>query len=150
MVLMFLFIRLMDQQPYMLEAGSIDRCCNWVWIAAAAMMILMKQKNTIQMCLLSAVKHTRAGLHIGEKNGRRVDTTDILKEVKYLLEHKKSFNLYVVHGGTNFGFTAGANAFSPNQFQPDITSYDYDAPINEQGLPTPKYFALRNLISKVC
>ncbi|MHB9040460.1 MAG: beta-galactosidase, partial [Melioribacteraceae bacterium] len=33
-------------------------------------------------------------------------------------------------------------------YEPDITSYDYDAPINEQGSPTPKYFALRNLISK--
>jgi beta-galactosidase len=53
----------------------------------------------------------------------------------------------VIHGGTNFGFTAGANAFSPTQYQPDITSYDYDAPINEQGQATPKYFMLRNLIS---
>jgi beta-galactosidase len=63
------------------------------------------------------------------------------------LQHKRSFNLYVIHGGTNFGYTAGANAFSPTQFQPDITSYDYDAPIDEQGNPTPKYFALRRLIS---
>ncbi|MBS1915148.1 MAG: beta-galactosidase [Bacteroidetes bacterium] len=78
----------------------------------------------------------------------KTDTADILKELSYLLEHKKSFNLYVVHGGTNFGFNAGANAFSPTQFQPDITSYDYDAPINELGQPTPKYFAIRNLISK--
>ncbi len=54
----------------------------------------------------------------------------------------------MIHGGTNFGFSAGANAFSDTQFQPDITSYDYDAPINEQGGATPKYFALRNLISK--
>lgn len=57
-----------------------------------------------------------------------------------LLEHKRSFNLYVAHGGTNFGFTAGANSFSVTQFQPDVTSYDYDAPINEQGQPTPKFF----------
>jgi beta-galactosidase len=78
----------------------------------------------------------------------RTDTADIKNELTYLLEHKRSFNLYVVHGGTNFGFNAGANAFSPTQYQPDITSYDYDAPINEQGQPTPKYFAIRNLISK--
>jgi beta-galactosidase len=56
--------------------------------------------------------------------------------------------LYVVHGGTNFGFTAGANAFSPVQFQPDVTSYDYDAPIDEQGNATPKYYALRKLIGE--
>lgn len=85
--------------------------------------------------------------HWGEK-WARPDTTDLLKEVKFLLDTKRSFNLYVVHGGTNFGFTAGANAFTPTQFQPDVTSYDYDAPINEQGRPTAKYFALRRLISK--
>jgi len=69
--------------------------------------------------------------------------------VTYLLQNKKSFNFYVVHGGSNFGFNAGANAFSPTQYQPDITSYDYDAPINEQGQPTAKYFMLRNLIRQV-
>jgi len=85
--------------------------------------------------------------HWGEK-WQKPDTADLLKEVKFLLDNKHSFNLYVVHGGTNFGFTAGANAFTPIQFQPDVTSYDYDAPINEQGRPTAKYFALRRLISK--
>ena len=78
---------------------------------------------------------------------QRPDTAGILKDVRYLLGHHRSFNLYVIHGGTNFGFTAGANAFTPVQFQPDVTSYDYDAPIDEQGNATPKYFALRDLIS---
>ena len=85
--------------------------------------------------------------HWSEK-WQKPDTAGLLKEIKFLLDTKRSFNLYVVHGGTNFGFTAGANAFTPTQFQPDVTSYDYDAPINEQGRPTAKYFALRNLISK--
>jgi len=79
---------------------------------------------------------------------QRPDTSGILHEVRYLLSHHRSFNLYVVHGGTNFGFTAGANAFSPVQFQPDVTSYDYDAPIDEQGNATPKYYALRKLIGE--
>jgi beta-galactosidase len=78
---------------------------------------------------------------------QKPDTAGILREVDYLLSHGRSFNLYVIHGGTNFGFTAGANAFSPVQFQPDVTSYDYDAPIGEQGVAKPKYYALRNLIS---
>jgi beta-galactosidase len=85
--------------------------------------------------------------HWSEK-WQRPDTNDLKKEMEYLLQHKRSFNLYVVHGGTNFGFTAGANAFSGTQYQPDITSYDYDAPINEQGQATAKYFMLRNLIKK--
>jgi beta-galactosidase len=74
-------------------------------------------------------------------------TDGIVKQVKYLMDHNRSFNLYVIHGGTNFGFTAGANAFNPTQFQPDVTSYDYDAPINEQGRPTEKYYALQMLIA---
>jgi beta-galactosidase len=79
---------------------------------------------------------------------QRPDTAGVLNEVRYLLSHHRSFNLYVVHGGTNFGFTAGANAFSPVQFQPDVTSYDYDAPIDEQGNAAPKYYALRKLIGE--
>ena len=50
------------------------------------------------------------------------------------------------HGGTNFGFWAGAN-FS-DKYQPDVTSYDYDAPLNEMGQPTPKYFAIRDLLAR--
>ena len=56
-----------------------------------------------------------------------------------------SFSLYMTHGGTNWGHWAGAN--SPG-FAPDVTSYDYDAPINEAGQPTPKYWALRNTMKK--
>ncbi len=85
--------------------------------------------------------------HWGEQ-WQRPDTNDLKKELEYLLKNKKSFNLYVVHGGTNFGFTAGANAFSATEYQPAITSYDYDAPINEQGQATAKYFMLRNLIAR--
>ena len=85
--------------------------------------------------------------HWGEKYARP-DTNSLKKELNYLFQHKKSMNFYVIHGGTNFGFTAGANAFNPTQYQADITSYDYDAPINEQGNPTAKYFMLRNIISQ--
>ena len=60
-----------------------------------------------------------------------------------------SFNLYVVHGGTNFGLTAGANAEDDgSQFQPAITSYDYGAPIDERGLPTAQYHRLRAVIAE--
>ena len=82
--------------------------------------------------------------HWGEK-WARPDTSELLKEVKFLLDNKKSFNFYVVHGGTNFDYTAGANSGGKG-YEPDVTSYDYDAPINEQGQPTPKYMALRKLI----
>ena len=56
-----------------------------------------------------------------------------------------SFSLYMTHGGTSFGHWAGAN--SPG-FAPDVTSYDYDAPINEYGQATPKYWELRQMMQK--
>lgn len=57
--------------------------------------------------------------------------------------------MYVVHGGTNFGLTAGANGLNKvNDYWGAITSYDYDAPINEQGSVTAKYHKIRELFSK--
>lgn len=72
-------------------------------------------------------------------------TEGIVKETNWLLSNKKSFNFYVLHGGTNFGFTAGANSGGKG-YEPDITSYDYDAPVDEQGNATAKYLALREVI----
>jgi beta-galactosidase len=83
--------------------------------------------------------------HWGE-SWARPDTAALLKEVRFLMDTKKSFNLYVIHGGTNFGFTAGANSGGKG-YEPDVTSYDYDAPIDEQGNATPKYHALRKLLA---
>ena len=93
---------------------------------------------------VSAAKHIPDGLLIGVRNGQG-PIPDLMREVKYLMDNKKSFNLYVIHGGTNFGFTAGANSGGKG-YEPDITSYDYDAPIDERGKATPKYMALRKLI----
>lgn len=75
-------------------------------------------------------------------------TADITAALTSFMQRKQSFNLYMVHGGTSFGFFAGANLeIGTNQYQPDITSYDYSAPINEQGAPTAKFQAYRNLIA---
>jgi beta-galactosidase len=57
-----------------------------------------------------------------------------------------SLNMYMFIGGTNFGFTSGANHYE--KFAPDVTSYDYDAPLSECGDVTPKYLALRDVIKK--
>ncbi|MBQ8840448.1 MAG: beta-galactosidase [Clostridia bacterium] len=59
---------------------------------------------------------------------------------------KGSFNMYMFIGGTNFGFTSGANHYE--KFRPDVTSYDYDAPLSECGDTTEKYFVLRDVIKK--
>lgn len=83
--------------------------------------------------------------HWGEK-WARVKTEEVLSDLQWLLDNRKSFNFYMFHGGTNFGFWAGAN-FS-DKYEPDVTSYDYDAPLNEMGQPTPKYFAIRNVLRR--
>ena len=62
-----------------------------------------------------------------------------------MLSKNISFSLYMTHGGTSFGHWAGAN--SPG-FAPDVTSYDYDAPINEYGGTTDKFFQLRKMMQK--
>lgn len=72
----------------------------------------------------------------------------MVRQTKKYLDAGVSFNYYMVHGGTNFSFTAGANYNNERNIQPDITSYDYDAPISEAGWATPKYQALRELIKK--
>ena len=84
--------------------------------------------------------------HWGEKwAGKR--TQDICIEIKFILDYGKSFSLYMIHGGTNWAFWAGAND-GDKGYQPHITSYDYDAPVTENGNATEKYFALRELIAK--
>jgi beta-galactosidase len=73
------------------------------------------------------------------------NTANVVKELKWMLDHKASFSIYMAHGGTSFGFTAGAN--SP-PFAPQSTSYDYDAPISEAGWDTEKFHAIRDLFSR--
>ncbi|MBM3714261.1 MAG: beta-galactosidase [Actinobacteria bacterium] len=67
-------------------------------------------------------------------------------DLDVLLAAGASVNIYMVHGGTNFGTTNGAN--DKGRFDPIVTSYDYDAPLDESGHPTAKYHAFREVIAK--
>ncbi len=78
----------------------------------------------------------------------KVTANQVAKQTKKYLDAGVSFNYYMVHGGTNFGFTSGANYNNDKNIQPDITSYDYDAPISEAGWATPKYDAIRELMKQ--
>ena len=133
--------------PFMLQAGSLDSCAIGLDSGGSDADFDQASRQNPNVPAFSSETYPGWLTHWKEK-WQRPDTADIMNEVRYLLSHKRSFNLYVVHGGTNFGYTAGANAFSPTQFQPDVTSYDYDAPIDEQGRATPKYYALRKLIAE--
>lgn len=79
---------------------------------------------------------------------QRVPTEPILKSLEKMILDGASINFYMFYGGTNFGFTAGANDGGPGNYNSDVTSYDYDAPMDEAGDPTEKYFEIRKLISK--
>jgi beta-galactosidase len=133
--------------PSMLEAGSLPDAA--IGLDPGANADNFAEATKINPNVPSFCSELYPGwlTHWGEK-WQRPDTTDLLKDVKWLMDNKKSFNFYVIHGGTNFGYWAGANAFSPTQYQPDVTSYDYDAPVNEIGQATPKYYALRRLLAK--
>ena len=63
-----------------------------------------------------------------------------------LIDRGVSVSLYMFHGGTNWDGMSGANFGA--HYQPQPTSYDYDAPLDESGRPTPKYFLLRDVILK--
>ncbi len=82
--------------------------------------------------------------HWGAKHETR-SAKALVEGLDQMLSRNISFSLYMTHGGTSFGHWAGANF--PN-FSPTCTSYDYDAPINESGQATPKYFEVRNLLEK--
>ncbi|MGW7141106.1 beta-galactosidase [Streptomyces xanthophaeus] len=80
--------------------------------------------------------------------GRHVvrDAEQAAQELDELLAAGGSVNFYMFHGGTNFGFTNGAN--DKHTYRPTVTSYDYDAPLDEAGDPTEKFHAFREVIVK--
>ncbi|WP_066039740.1 glycoside hydrolase family 35 protein [Herbiconiux solani] len=81
--------------------------------------------------------------------GGRHHTTsaaDAAAELDAILAAGASVNIYMFHGGTNFGFTNGAN--HKGYYEPTTTSYDYDAPLSEDGRTTAKYAAFRDVIAR--
>jgi beta-galactosidase len=129
---------------YMLEAGSLPGSAVGLDPGSSPEDFELAKKMNPGVPVFSSETYPGWLTHWGEK-WAKPDSSALMKDVKFLMDNKKSFNLYVIHGGTNFGFTAGANSGGKG-YEPDVTSYDYDAPINEQGDATPKYLALRKLI----
>jgi beta-galactosidase len=78
----------------------------------------------------------------------QVRASGIARQTEKYLRNDVSFNFYMAHGGTNFGFTSGANYDKNHGIQPDLTSYDYDAPISEAGWATAKFDSIRNVIKR--
>ncbi|KAG0588316.1 hypothetical protein KC19_2G233900 [Ceratodon purpureus] len=116
----------------------------------AAAFALQKRYNPSGMSPpLTAEFYTGWLTHWGEKLAQ-TDAKSTAEALDDILRLNASVVLYMVHGGTNFGFNSGANTGAgASDFQPDITSYDYDAPIGEGGdVDNAKYQEIRKVISK--
>ena len=81
----------------------------------------------------------------GDEKHHYTSTEKYAETVDAMLK-KGSLNMYMFIGGTNFGFTSGAN--HEDKFAPDVTSYDYDALLSECGDVTEKYYAVRDVVKK--
>jgi len=131
--------------PYMLEAGSLPGAAIGLDPGTNEKHFAEAERLERGVPIFCSELYPGWLTHWGE-DWARVKTEDVLADLRWLLDHGKSFSLYMFHGGTNFGFMAGANF--GDRYQPDVTSYDYDAPLDEAGRPTPKYFAIRDLLAR--
>ncbi|GAA0485068.1 beta-galactosidase [Streptomyces olivaceiscleroticus] len=85
---------------------------------------------------------------VGEGGVR--DAADAAAALAEILECGASVNIYMAHGGTSFGGWAGANragALQDGALLPTVTSYDYDAPVDERGRPTAKFWRFREVLA---
>ncbi|XP_058389034.1 beta-galactosidase-1-like protein isoform X3 [Diceros bicornis minor] len=143
--------------------GLLSKGEEWSWGTGPSSMMFI-----FHLCLLSAADNMTkifARLRKYEPHGPLVNSEyytgwldywgqnhstrsipSVTKGLEKMLKLGASVNMYMFHGGTNFGYWNGAD--EKGRFLPITTSYDYDAPISEAGDPTPKLFALRDVISK--
>jgi len=131
--------------PHMLEAGTVAGAAIGLDPGTSAKDFEEADKLGAAVPVFCSELYPGWLTHWGEP-WARVKTEAVLADLDWLLANGKSFSFYMFHGGTNFGFWAGAN-FS-DKYEPDLTSYDYDAPLDEAGRPTAKYFAIRDLLRR--
>lgn len=77
-----------------------------------------------------------------------VSSEQSAKTLDKLLAAGISVNMYMFHGGTTRGFMNGANMNKELPYSPQVSSYDYDAPLDEAGNPTEKFHAFRKVIAR--
>lgn len=122
-----------------LPTGNFGSSCEWQF---SQMKKMMKNPGPL-MCM-----EFWAGWF--DAWGNKKKKHSILKkneiDYDYVIKNGHNINIYMFHGGTNFGFMNGSNYYG--KLTPDTTSYDYDAPLSEDGQFTPKYFAFREILKK--
>ncbi|XP_022174724.1 beta-galactosidase-like isoform X2 [Myzus persicae] len=77
-----------------------------------------------------------------------ISSDKVVSAMKEMLALNASFNIFMFHGGTNFGFTSGAVKKIHQNYKPSVTSYDFSALLNEAGDPTEKYFKIKKLLEE--
>jgi beta-galactosidase len=85
--------------------------------------------------------------HWGEKHAQ-VSADDSARKLDAILGAGISINMYMFHGGTTRDFMNGANMNATEPYAPQVSSYDYDSPLDEAGNPTPKFLKFREVIAK--
>ncbi len=80
-------------------------------------------------------------------NHASTDPVSQAKDLEWFLSNDVSFSIYMVHGGTSFGWMNGANS-GGSGYEPDVTSYDYDSAISEDGRLTKKWHLFHDVIAK--
>ena len=132
--------------PEWLSGGSIDGALATLNFGSRTERVLQMASKELpdqpQMCM----EYWNGWFdHWGEDHHRR-DASSVAAELEVMLKNNMSVNFYMAYGGTNFGLSAGSNF--TNIIQPTTTSYDYHAPIAENGELTEKFFKCREVIAK--
>ena len=85
--------------------------------------------------------------HWGE-NRSSVSDEDFGEGLRQMLASNSSVNFFVFHGGTNFGYFNGANSnlHGGADYQPTVTSYDYDTQVDEAGRRTRKWHTTKQIL----
>ncbi|MCR4580600.1 MAG: beta-galactosidase, partial [Treponema sp.] len=122
-----------------LPTGNFGSACEWQF----GQMKKMMPKDKPLMCM-----EFWAGWFDAWGNKKKKSSNLKINELdfNYVIKNGHNINIYMFHGGTNFGFMNGSNYYG--KLTPDTTSYDYDAPLSEDGQLTKKYMAFRQIIKK--
>ena len=132
---------------FRLNAGRIENCLSMSNFGSGVIPLMTGLKSNFPDQPAMCAEFWCGWFDHWHENHHRRSAESLEAEIDAIMKNKYNFNLYMFFGGTNFGFMNGAN-YNDGQYMPTVTSYDYDAPLNESGDRTEKYYAIRNVIKR--
>ncbi|GHH97827.1 glycoside hydrolase family 35 protein [Neobacillus kokaensis] len=134
-------------EPSMLSGGMIEGIFETVNFGSRAESAFAQLKQYQPNAPLMCMEFWHGWFdHWGEEHHTR-SAESVVETLEEILKQNGSVNFYMAHGGTNFGFYNGAN-HNETDYQPTITSYDYDGLLTESGDVTEKFYAVRKVFEK--